>query len=81
VSDGPIHEPTNRMGEAQRELAAISKADTPTHKNKRRVESVNEHSLECVKQIKAARNLDFSSDKCTNSKPISSFFTIPMSMS
>jgi hypothetical protein len=42
---------------------------------------VNEHSLEHARRIKAACNLDFASDKGTNSKPISSFFTIQMNMS
>jgi hypothetical protein len=81
VSEGPIHELANRVGKEQRELAAIPEADTPSRKSKRRNESVNEHSLEHARRIKAACNLDFASDKGTNSKPISSFFTIQMNMS
>jgi hypothetical protein len=81
VSDGPVHEPANLMGESQRELAAIPEANTPSRKSKRRAESVNVHSLERAERIKAACTLDFALEKGTNSKPNSSFFTSPMNMS
>jgi hypothetical protein len=66
-------EPAKWMGKAQRELMAIPEADTPSRKSKRRAESLNEHSLERAKRIKAARNLDFTSKKGTNSRHSSSF--------
>jgi hypothetical protein len=74
VFDGPVQDLVNQMGEVQRELAAISEADTPSRKSKRRVASVDEHSLDCTERLKAARNLDFASDKGTSRKPTPSFF-------
>jgi hypothetical protein len=65
--------PANRMVDAQRELAAIPEADTPSRKSKRRAKSVDKHSLERAERMKASRNLDLDSGNGTNSKPNLSF--------
>jgi hypothetical protein len=72
-AQAPVHELANLMAESKKELATIPEVDTPSHKSKRRAESVNEHSLERVERIKAACNLDFTSEKGNSSKPHASF--------
>jgi hypothetical protein len=59
VTEDPVQEPANQMGELQQELAAIPEANTPSCKSKRRAASVDEHSLDHTEQIKAACNLDY----------------------
>jgi hypothetical protein len=50
-----------------RELAAISEAETPPHKSKRRAHSGDGHSLDKATRIKAARNLDFTKENSNSS--------------
>jgi hypothetical protein len=60
-----------------RELAAISEADTPSHKSKRRTNSEDEHSLDRAERIKVVRNLDFTKEKGNTSMPPTSFVHFP----
>jgi hypothetical protein len=71
--EAPVHDPTTKVAEVQREIAAIPEASTPSSKSKRRTQSVDEHSLDRAKRIKAARNLDFNSVKGNSSTIESSF--------
>jgi hypothetical protein len=57
----------------QRELAAIPEANTTSCKSKRREDSVEEESLDLGERKKAARKLDFTSDKGNNNMSQSSF--------
>jgi hypothetical protein len=44
--------------QAQKALAAIPEASTPSHRSKRRASTADQSSLEQAERIKAARNLD-----------------------
>jgi hypothetical protein len=61
------------VGTDEKDLAAIPEAETPSCKSKRRSETVDENSLDRAERIKAARNLDFTSEKSNSSKSNVSF--------
>jgi hypothetical protein len=62
-----------------RELAAILEAETPSRKSKR-ASTGDEHSLEWAERIKAARNLDFTTEKGNSSSPHASFVHFQMNV-
>jgi hypothetical protein len=71
--DALVHDPASPRAVVQTELAAIPEASTPSRKSKKRADSVEEHSLDWAERIKAARNLNFTSDKGNNSMSQASF--------
>jgi hypothetical protein len=71
--DATVHDPASPRVVVQRELAAIPEANTTSCKSKRREDSVEEESLDLGEQKKAARKLDFTSDKGNNNMSQSSF--------
>jgi hypothetical protein len=66
-------EPASLEVEQLRELAAILEVESHSDKSKRWAQSGDEHSLDRVVRIKAARNLDFSKEKGNNPTSPTSF--------
>jgi hypothetical protein len=52
--------PETSKAQAQKALAAILEASTPSCRSKRRASTTNQSCLEQAKRIKAAHNLDYS---------------------
>jgi hypothetical protein len=66
----------------KKDLAAIPEAETPSCKSKRRLETVDENSLDRVEWIKVVGNLDFTLEKGNSNKSTVSFVHFyPMRMS
>jgi hypothetical protein len=68
-----VHDPAKKKAVIQREIAAIPEASTLSHKRKRRAQSPDKHSLDRAERMKAARNLDFTSENGNSSDAQTSF--------
>jgi hypothetical protein len=77
-----VQDTTKQWARTKKDLAAIPEAETPSCKSKRRLETVDENSLDRVEWIKVVGNLDFTLEKGNSNKSTVSFVHFyPMRMS